>query len=697
MLCAAVTAPALGFNVLRAAPQRHRSPAVQMQQLASEDDLALPVPATFLDGHSHNLKDKADYEAMYTRSVEDPSGFWADIANTFHWETPFTETVVSNFDSSAGKVESKWFDGGKTNICYNALDRHVAAGRGDQIAFYHEGNEVDDELQHWTYAQVLDEVSRVANVLKARGVKKGDKVTLFMPMVPQLPIAMLACARIGAVHSVVFGGFSAEALAGRLLDAQSTVVVTANGVMRGKKPIPLYDIVNKAAQICGDSCMVVDTMIVLQRLPEETMPTPLTDGRDFWWHEMVSEASKECAVEWVDSEDPLFVLYTSGSTGKPKGVLHTTGGYMVYAATTSKYIFDLQDKDVFFCTADCGWITGHSYVAYGPLLNGATQLVFEGVPSYPDAGRLWKMVDKYAVTQLYTAPTAIRALMAVGEEPVRATSRKSLKLLGSVGEPINPEAWRWYYNVVGEGRCPIVDTWWQTETGGIMMTPLPVKDWLMKPGSCTLPFFGIQPALITEKGDILEGETEGLLAIKAAWPSTIREVLGDYERKVQTYFPINGFYLTGDGARRDADGYYWITGRVDDVVNVAGHRIGTAEVESAVVLHPDVAEAAVVGFPHDVKGEGIYIYVTLNQGVEGTDDLKMQLRNMCRSEIGAFASPDAIHWAPALPKTRSGKIMRRILRKIAAAGKEIDRAELGDISTLADTSVVDQLIDTFGS
>ena len=633
MAAALLTTPLLGFQ-LRGAVPRHRVAAasVKMQQLATEGDLELPVPATFLDSHKHNLKDLDEYKAMYKRSVDDPSGFWADIANTFHWETPFKETVTSNFDSAAGDVESKWFDGGKTNICYNALDRHVKAGHGEQVCFHHEGNEESDELQDWTYQQTLDEVSRVANALKARGVKKGDTVTLFMPMVPQLPIAMLACARIGAVHSVVFGGFSAEALSGRLIDSQSTVIVTANGVMRGQKPIPLFEIVNEAAEICGEACMLIDAMIVLQRLPEEQMSVPLVEGRDVWWHDAVAQASTDCPVVWVDSEAPLFVLYTSGSTGKPKGVLHTTGGYMVYAATTSKYIFDLQDGDVYFCTADCGWITGHSYVAYGPLLNRASQLIFEGVPSYPDAGRLWRMVDKHKVSQLYTAPTAIRALMAAGDEPVKATSRKSLKLLGSVGEPINPEAWRWYFNVVGEGRCPIVDTWWQTETGGIMITPLPCADWRMKPGSATLPFFGVQPALITEKGEVLEGETEGLLAIKAAWPSTIREVLGDYERKVQTYFPIDGgFYLTGDGARRDADGYYWITGRVDDVVNVAGHRIGTAEVESAVVLHPDVAEAAVVGFPHPVKGEGIYIYVTPNQGVEGSDELKKALVMLCRS------------------------------------------------------------------
>jgi len=478
-------------------------------------------------------------------------------------------------------------------------------------------------------------------------------------------------------------------------------VITANGVMRGGKPIALFDIVEKAASICEEACAAIQSIIVLQRLEDEAMPINMIENRDMWWHEAVPKAAATCEVEWMGAEDPLFVLYTSGSTGKPKGVLHTTGGYMTYAATTSKYIFDLQDGDNFFCTADCGWITGHSYVAYGPLLNGASQLVYEGVPSFPDAGRLWRIVDKYEITQLYTAPTAIRALMATGEDPVKATSRKSLKLLGSVGEPINPEAWRWYNEVVGDSRCPIVDTWWQTETGGIMITPLPCKGWDLKPGSATRPFFGVQPVLLTPEGVEIEGEGEGLLAIKAAWPSTIRDVLGDYERKVNTYFPVEGpdgqgYYLTGDGARRDADGYYWITGRVDDVINTSGHRIGTAEVESALVLHPLVSEAAVVGFPHPVKGEGIYTYVTLNAGVEATDALKKELVMQCRGEIGAFAAPDAVHWAPSLPKTRSGKIMRRILRKIAAAGKEVTDEDLGDISTLADTSVVKQLIDSYG-
>jgi len=517
-------------------------------------------------------------------------------------------------------------------------------------------------------------------------------------MVPQLPIAMLACARLGAVHSVVFGGFSAEALSSRLLDAQSTVVITADGVMRGAKPIDLYSIVEAASQICGDACMLIESTIVYQRLPPSDKTPQLVEGRDAWWTDALAAAEPKCEVEWVDAEDPLFILYTSGSTGKPKGVLHTTGGYMVYTATTSKYIFDLQQDDVFFCTADCGWITGHSYVTYGPMLNRATQVIFEGVPSYPDAGRFWRIVDLHHVTQLYTAPTAIRALMRTGDEPVKATSRKSLKLLGSVGEPINPEAWRWYHDVVGEGRCPIADTWWQTETGGIMITPLPVEGWGQKPGSATFPFFGVQPVLITPDGVEIDGPGEGLLAIKGAWPSTIRAVVGDYDRYVSTYFPIEGedagYYLTGDGCRRDADGYYWITGRVDDVINSSGHRIGTAEVESAVVLHPDVSEAAVVGFPHPIKGEGIYIYVTVNEGIDETDELLKELRLKCRAEIGAFASPDVIHWAPALPKTRSGKIMRRILRKIADRSAIEDREVLGDTSTLADPTVVETLIES---
>ena len=720
-----VLAPAIGFNVAPMGLRTARTATVNRAAvpMAAEVMAPVPVPADFLDNNKHNLESIDEYTKMYEKSIADPAGFWGEVASTFHWcahnseishralltaPTPsplpppvrrnkqWDEVVSSNFDSSKGKVFTKWFSGGETNICYNAVDRHVEAGHGDQIALYHEANDEGDDVQHWTYKQVLDEVSRVANVLKSRGVKKGDRVTLFMPMVPHLPIAMLACARIGAVHSVVFGGFSAEALANRIVDADSSVVVTANGVMRGKKPIALYDIVNKACTLAKEAGKEVTTNLILNRLSDALTVDPV-GTRDIFWEDVVPKADAKCDVEWVEAEHPLFVLYTSGSTGKPKGVLHTTGGYMVGAATTSKYIFDLQDGDTFFCTADCGWITGHSYVAYGPMLNRATQLVFEGVPSHPDGGRLWRMVDKYKVTQLYTAPTAIRALMALGDDPVKATSRASLKLLGSVGEPINPEAWRWYHEVVGDSRCPIVDTWWQTETGSIMITPLPTKGWDQKPGMAMKPFFGIEPVLITPEGKEITGNpAEGLLAIKSPWPSTIRDVLGDYERYRTTYFPIEGFYLTGDGARRDADGDIQITGRVDDVINVSGHRIGTAEVESAAVLHPDVAEAAVVGYPHPVKGEGIYIYVTLNSGVEPSDDLKKALVMQCRAEIGAFAAPDTIHWAPSLPKTRSGKIMRRILRKIAELGKDIDEEVLGDTSTLADPGVVTQLIDSYG-
>jgi len=681
---ALIVAPATRPAAVRA-PVAARFTAPRM-----DDSDKMAVPEAFLSSRETYIKDFDEYKAMYERSVSDPEGFWGDIANQFHWEEPFTKVVESNFNGKDGKIFSEWFRGGKTNICFNALDRHVAAGHGDQIAMHHESNEEGEELPSWTYSQMLAEVEKVGSWLKAKGVNPGDKVSIFMPMVPQLPIAMLACARIGAVHSVVFGGFSAEALSSRLVDAASSVVITADGVMRGTKPVKLFDTVEAAATLCAEACMPIDSVLVLPRLGPDAMKLNMVEGRDEYWDAALAKVDASCAVEWMSAEDPLFVLYTSGSTGKPKGVLHTTGGYMVYSATTSKYIFDMKPEDTFFCTADCGWITGHSYVTYGPMLNRATQLVFEGVPSYPDAGRLWRAVDKYEVTQLYTAPTAIRALMRSGDEPVTSTSRASLKLLGSVGEPINPEAWRWYHEVVGESRCPIVDTWWQTETGGIMITPLPTKGFDEKPGCASLPFFGVQPVLITPEGVELEGATSGLLAIKGPWPSTIRDVLGDYERFQTTYFPIDGYYLTGDGARRDEDGYIWITGRVDDVINSSGHRIGTAEVESAMVLHPDVAEAAVVGYPHPIKGEGIYVYLTVNEGVEQSDELLKTLKMQARKEIGAFAAPDVMHWAPALPKTRSGKIMRRILRKIAADQTTPD--DLGDTSTLADPGVVDELI-----
>lgn len=644
-----------------------------------------------------------DYHETYEYSVRDPGGFWGGIAESFHWDSPWDQPVVSaNFKASEGNVFSRWFAGGATNICYNCLDRHVAAGHGDQIAFYHEANNEEEELPHWTYAEVLAEVEKLGSALRARGVEKSDSVTIFMPMVPQLPIAMLACARIGAVHTVVFGGFSAEALAGRILDAQSRVIITSNGVMRGAKRIPLYETVDEAVRICDqfyldlhDSAVLpVESVIVLERLQQETYPIQLVAGRDEWWHNVVAAAEPVCPVEWVEAEFPLFTLYTSGSTGRPKGVVHAVGGYMVFTAATSKYIFDLQDGDIFFCTADCGWITGHSYVAYGPMLNRATQVIFEGIPTHPDPGRYWRIIDKYQVSQLYTAPTAIRSLMRFGDAPVKATSRASLKLLASVGEPINPEAWRWYHAVVGDGRCPIMDTWWQTETGGIMISPLPFSGSPQKPGCAGLPFFGVQPALLSISGEELEAEAEGLLAVKATWPSVIREVLGDYRRLVSTYFSYDGYYISGDGARRDADGDYWITGRMDDVIKTSGHRLGSAQIESAVVLHPLVSEAAAVGIPHDIKGEGVYVYATLKEGTEGSAELENELKMQCRSEIGAFATPDFVHFAPALPKTRSGKIMRRILRKVAAKGRDVDKREFGDTSTLVDPSVVEELIRT---
>ena len=695
---------ALQRPATRAWPVRHpRRMPVRAVASSTDGEQAVAVPDAFWKGHAHNLASMDEYRSMYERSVEDPFAFWSDIARGFHWETPFPEGSASwDFDSSKGDVSVDWFGGGRTNLCYNALDRWVERGEGDRPALLFEANDegASDPLEPracWTYAELLDEVCRLANVLRRYGVKKGDVVTIFMPMIPQAVVAMLACARIGAVHSVVFGGFSADALAARVEDAGSKVVVTADGVMRGAKVVELHAVAAKAAEIVARNGGAVERMVVLERLGAERLETKLGAGRDAWWASEVAGESASCEVEWVDAEDPLFLLYTSGSTGKPKGVEHHSGGYMVYAATTFKYIFDHQPGDVFFCTADVGWITGHSYVAYGPLLNGATQLVFEGVPTFPDNARLWRMVDKHKVSQLYTAPTAIRSLMRFGEEPLEGTSRASLKLLGSVGEPINPEAWRWYFDKVGGGRCPIVDTWWQTETGGIMITPLPVAGWPMKPGAATLPFFGVQPVLLDkDSNEELQGAAEGLLAVKAAWPSTIRGVRGDRKRLCDTYFPVGGYYMTGDGARRDEDGVYWITGRVDDVINVSGHRIGTAEVESALVLHPDVAEAAVVGFPHPIKGEGIYAFVTLREGVDGADDLRKDLVMQVRGEIGPFAAPDAVHWAPGLPKTRSGKIMRRVLRKIAALGKEVSDDDLGDTSTLADPGVVAQLIDGHG-
>ena len=621
--------------------------------------------------------DNDTYQRLYRQSVDEPQAFWSEQATRFlHWFKPWDELHHSDL----AKGEARWFKGGKLNVAYNCIDRHLDT-RAEQIAIIWEGDN-PTESAHITYRKLHSNVCRLANVLKARGVKKGDRVCIYMPMVPEAAYAMLACARIGAVHSVVFGGFSPDSLRDRILDADCRAVITADEGVRGGKYVPLKQNIDKALKECPD----VSTVVVVQRTQGEV---GWVEGRDLWYHEALQGAAEACEPEWMDAEDPLFILYTSGSTGKPKGVLHTTGGYLLGAAMTHKYVFDYHEGDIYWCTADVGWVTGHSYIVYGPLANGATTLVFEGVPSYPDASRFWQVIDKHKVNIFYTAPTALRALMREGEEPVRRTDRSSLRLLGSVGEPINPEAWEWYYNVVGERRCPIVDTWWQTETGSILITPLPGAT-ALKPGSATRPFFGVQPVLLDEKGHEIEGPGSGVLAIKASWPSQIRTVYGDHKRMIETYFSAYpGYYFTGDGARRDEDGYYWITGRVDDVINVSGHRIGTAEVESALVLHDAVAEAAVVGYPHDLKGQGIYAFVTPMKGLEPSEELKKELLALVSKEIGSFAKPELIQWAPGLPKTRSGKIMRRILRKIACNELE----NLGDTSTLADPSVVQNLID----
>lgn len=623
------------------------------------------------------LINDAQYQEMYARSISDVDGFWSEQADKFlSWSKKWD--VVQDCDYHTGKI--RWFDGAKLNVSYNCVDRHLAT-RADQVAIIWEGDDpnVDKKI---TYRELHDKVCRLANVLKAKGVKKGDRVCIYLPMIPEAAVAMLAVARIGAVHSIVFGGFSPEALKDRVQDSECQVVITSDEGLRGGRGVPLKVNVDKAVKDCPS----VTTVIVVRHTGRHM---EMKEGVDCWYHEEIAKVSADCPPEEMDAEDPLFILYTSGSTGKPKGVLHTTGGYLLYAAMTHKYIFDYHDGDIYWCTADVGWVTGHSYIVYGPLANGATTLMFEGVPTYPDAGRFWQVVDKHQVNIFYTAPTAIRALMGQGEGLVKATSRKSLRLLGSVGEPINPEAWEWYYNVVGDGRCPIVDTWWQTETGGILITPLPGATKL-KPGSATRPFFGVTPALVSNEGEILDGATEGNLVITQAWPGQMRTIFGDHQRFIDTYLKTYpGNYFTGDGARRDEDGYYWITGRVDDVINVSGHRMGTAEVESALVLHEAVAEAAVVGYPHDIKGQGIYAYVTLMADIEPSEELRKDLIKLVREEIGPIASPDIIQWAPALPKTRSGKIMRRILRKIAA--NEIDG--LGDTSTLADPTVVDSLID----
>jgi len=616
------------------------------------------------------------YQAMYERSIKDPESFWAEQAQLFlDWQEPWHTVMHCDYQ----QADIHWFEGGKLNVSVNCLDRHLAT-RGDQVALIWEGNRPKDDLK-LTYRELHREVCKFANVLKAQGIKKGDRVCIYLPMIVEAAVAILACTRIGAIHSIVFGGFSAESLRDRILDADCRLLICSDESYRGVKIVPSKLMADKAAA----KCPCLETVIVVKHSEYET---PFKQGRDVYYHEAMADAAEDCEPEWMDAEDPLFILYTSGSTGKPKGVLHTTGGYLLYTAMTHKYVFDYHDGDVYWCTADIGWVTGHSYVVYGPLCNGATTLMFEGIPTYPAADRFWQIVDKHQVNIFYTAPTAIRALMAQGDDFVKNTDRSSLRILGSVGEPINPEAWEWYYHTVGDCRCPIVDTWWQTETGGILITPLPGAIEL-KPGSATLPFFGIKPAILDNDGHEIEGECSGILVLTASWPGQMRTVYGDHQRFYETYFQkYPGYYFSGDGARRDADGYYWITGRVDDVINVSGHRLGTAEVESALVLHHDVAEAAVVGFPHPIKGQGIYAFVTLNVGVNPNDDLKKDLLNLVRDEIGPIALPDFIQWAPGLPKTRSGKIMRRILRKIAAN----DIHDLGDISTLADPLVVDDLL-----
>ena len=639
----------------------------------SDNQIFTPTAETATGAHI----DDAGYQEMYQRSLTDSDGFWAEHGKRIDWIKPYSKISSVSYDKS--DLHIRWYEDGSLNAAANCLDRHLA-DRGEQTAIIWEGDE-PDQHKHISYNALHAEVCRFANALRTRGIKKGDRVTIYMPMIPEAAVAMLACARIGAVHSVVFGGFSPDALAGRINDCESNCVITADEGVRGGKTIPLKANTDKALENCPDctSCFVVR---------RTGNAVEMQDGRDIWYHEAIAEMSDDCPAEEMSAEDPMFILYTSGSTGKPKGVLHTTGGYMVYASMTHQYVFDYHDGDIYWCTADVGWVTGHSYILYGPLANGATTVMFEGVPNYPDNSRFWQVVDKHKVNIFYTAPTAIRALMRDGDAPVKSTSRSSLRLLGSVGEPINPEAWLWYHNVVGDSRCPIVDTWWQTETGGILITPLPGAT-ATKPGSATRPFFGIEPVLVDGENNPLEGAAEGNLCINRSWPGQMRSVYGDHQRFIDTYFStFEGRYFSGDGARRDEDGYYWITGRVDDVLNVSGHRMGTAEIESALVAHPKVAEAAVVGYPHDIKGQGIYAYVTLNAGEAPTDDLIVELRNWVRQDIGPIASPDKMQWAPGLPKTRSGKIMRRILRKIAAD----DFAELGDTSTLADPSVVDELI-----
>ena len=640
----------------------------------SQDRMFEPAAATI----DRALIADSEYQTMYAESLADNDAFWAKHGKRIDWIKPYTE--ISDVSYDAADLHIRWFSDGTLNAAANCLDRHLEE-RGDQTAIIWEGDDTADS-RHITYAELHAEVCKFANVLKAEGAKKGDRITIYMPMIPEAAVAMLACVRIGAVHSVVFGGFSPDALAGRIQDCDSNMVITSDEGVRGGRPIPLK--ANTDAAL--DSCPDCNKVIVVRRTGGEIN---WVAGRDVWYHEAMDGASALCPPEEMNAEDPMFILYTSGSTGKPKGVLHSTGGYMVYASMTHEYVFDYHQGDVYWCTADVGWVTGHSYIVYGPLANGAITLMFEGVPTYPDSSRFWQVVEKHKVNIFYTAPTAIRALMREGDAPVTGTDRSSLRLLGSVGEPINPEAWMWYHDVVGDGRCPIVDTWWQTETGGILITPLPGAT-ATKPGSATRPFFGIDPVLVDGDNNVLDGAADGNLCINRSWPGQMRTVYGDHQRFIETYFTtFPGRYFSGDGARRDADDYFWITGRVDDVLNVSGHRMGTAEIESALVAHPQVAESAVVGYPHDIKGQGIYAYVTLVEGVESSDELVAELRQWTRKEIGPIATPDLLQWAPQLPKTRSGKIMRRILRKIAAN----DYADLGDTSTLTDPSVVTDLVD----
>jgi acetyl-CoA synthetase len=641
------------------------------------EDKIYEIPAEWKQRAAIN---EPKYDEMYKRSVADPNGFWGEQAKRITWMKPFSKVKNTSY---TGDVSIKWFEDGTLNAAYNCIDRHLPK-RAKQTAIIWEGDDPKDS-KHITYQELHDEVCRMANILRNRNVEKGDRVTIYMPMIPEAAYAMLACARIGAVHSVVFGGFSPDSLAGRIEDCQSKVVITADEGLRGGRKVPLKANTDAAIAKVASSGFSVDHVIVVKRTGA---PVNMEPVRDVWYHEAAAQVTSECPCEEMSAEDPLFILYTSGSTGKPKGVLHTTGGYMVYTSITHQYVFDYHDGDIYWCTADVGWVTGHSYIVYGPLSNGAITLMFEGVPNYPNNSRFWEVIDKHKVNIFYTAPTAIRALMQAGEDPVKKTSRKSLRLLGSVGEPINPEAWEWYHRVVGDGRCPIVDTWWQTETGGILITPLPGAIRL-KPGSATKPFFGCQPQLVDAEGKVLEGAASGNLCIIDSWPGQMRTVYGDHQRFIETYFKTYpGKYFTGDGCRRDKDGYYWITGRVDDVINVAGHRMGTAEVESALVAHTSVSEAAVVGYPHDIKGQGIYAYVTLMAGVQPSEELRKELVQWVRKEIGPIASPDLIQFSPGLPKTRSGKIMRRILRKIA----EDEYGNLGDTSTLADPAVVDDLV-----